>query len=287
MQQPTKTMIRLNKLKKYMGIFFVHAIPISVAIATALPFAYVLIISFQHVYYLAGDPRLWIQQPFVLDTYEYIFKKTGMLRWMLNSFIVASSVTGIGIFLYSAAGYALYRNRFNKKINLLFGLILIGIMIPKAVTMIPTFIIAKNLHLTNSYIGLIVPPLAIPVGVFLVRQAMFSFPMELIDAAKIDGCTEFTAYIKIIMPILAPSLVVVGIYTFMDQWREFVWPLILTSSQDMRTIPVGLSTISSEFRTDYGLFMAGVIIAMIPGAIAFLLMQRQFLKGLTAGALKE
>lgn len=275
------------KTKKFVGTFFIHAIPIMIALLTIAPFIYVVIISFQHVIYLAGDPRLWISQPLTLSTYEHILTNTSMPRWMLNSLIVASAVTAIAIFIYSAAGYAFFRNRDKKSINILFGLVMIGIMVPKAVTMIPTFIMASNLHLTNTYIGLIIPPLAIPVGVFLVRQAMFSFPMELVDAAKIDGCSEISAFLRIVMPILAPTLVVVTIYTFMEQWREFVWPLILTTTDKSRTIPVGLSTFSSEFKTDYGIFMAGVVIAILPGIVMFLLFQRQFMKGMTAGALKE
>ncbi len=275
------------KLAKWIGGFFVHAIPITIALLTIAPFVYVLIISFQHVIYLAGDPRLWFSKPFSLTTYSFVISNTGMLRWMLNSIIVATSVTVIGLFLYSGAGYVFFRNRDKKLIGLLFGFILLGIMIPKGVTMIPLFMMASGLNMTNSSLGLIFPPLAIPVGVFLVRQAMFSFPMELVDAAKIDGCSEFSAFVRIVMPLLAPSLVVVAVYTFMDQWREFIWPLIMTSTDRMSTIPVGLSALSSEFKTDYGVFMAGVVISMLPGIIAFLLFQRQFLKGLTAGALKE
>ncbi len=282
-----KSAFSYHKLVKWIGRFFVHAIPITVALFTIAPFVYVVIISFQHVIYLAGDPRLWFSQPLTLGTYTHVLLNTGMKRWMLNSIIVASAVTLIGLFLYSGAGYVFFRNRNKKLIGLLFGLILVGIMIPKGVTMIPMFIMARDLKLTNTYLGLIIPPLAIPVGVFLVRQAMFSFPMELIDAAKIDGCSEYSAFLRIVLPILAPSLVVVSIYTFMDQWREFIWPLILTSTDKMSTIPVGLSTLSSEFRTDNGIFMAGVVIALLPGVVVFLLFQRQFLKGLTAGALKE
>lgn len=275
------------KLKKWIGGFFIHVIPVTIALLTIAPFAYVLIISFQHVIYLAGDPRLWFSKPFSLTTYSYVINDTGMIKWMLNSIIVACGVTIIGLFLYSGAGYVFYRNRYKKLMGVLFGFILLGIMVPKGVTMIPLFLMASELKLTNTYMGLILPPLAIPVGVFLIRQAMFSFPMELVDAAKIDGCSETSAFIRIVMPILAPSLVVVAIYTFMDQWREFLWPLIMTSTDKMSTIPVGISALSSEFRTDYGNFMAGVVISMLPGVIAFLLFQRQFLKGMTAGALKE
>jgi len=277
----------MSKAKKILSGFIIYGIPITVAILTIAPFIYVVIISFQHVIYLAGDPRLWFSQPLTLSTYKFVIEKTGMLRWMLNSVLVASGVTVIGLVLYSSAGYAFFRNRQNKVVSVLFGLVLIGIMIPKAVTMIPTFIMARELHLNNTYFGLIIPPLAIPVGIFLVRQAMFSFPLELVDAARIDGCSEFGAYWRIVLPILAPSLVVVAVYVFMEQWREFIWPLIITSTKEMNTIPVGLSTLTTEFRTDYGNFMAGVMIAMVPGILMFLIFQRQFLKGMTAGALKE
>lgn len=264
----------------------VHGIPLAVAFATLIPFVYVLIISFQHVSFLNGDPAYWLSQPLTLDTYRYVLADTDMVRWILNSLIVAGLVTAIGVTLCAGAGYAFYLNRGRRSIGLLFGLILLGIMIPRAVTIIPIFEIISELGLTNSYVGLTLPPLALPIGVFLVRQAMFSFPMELIDAARIDGCSELAAFRKVVVPLLAPALVVVGIYTFMDQWREFLWPLIATSQSSMSTVPVGVASLSSEFRTDWGIYMAGVAIAILPGVIVFLLFQRWFLKGLTAGALK-
>ena len=239
------------------------------------------------MHYLAGDPKLWFTSKFTFETYQYVFNNTGVLRWMLNSILVATCVTGIGLLIYSAAGYAFFRNRHHKLIGLLFGFVMIGIMVPKAVTIIPTFIMAKEFQLTNKYLGLILPPLAIPVGVFLVRQAMYAFPLELVDAAKIDGCSEISAFYKVVLPILAPSLVVVAIYTFMEQWRDFLWPLIVTSTTKMSTMPVGVSTLSSEFKTDWGVFMAGVMVTMLPGIIVFLIFQRYFIKGMTAGALKE
>jgi len=276
-----------GKSKRRVSTTVVHIIPLIVALGVILPFGYVLLMSIQHVYYLHGDPRLWIPRIPTIDTYTYIITETSMVRWMINSLIVAISVTAIGLFVYSAAGYAFYINRSNKYINGLFGLILLGIMVPKAVTMIPAFIIVREFHWINTYFGLIVPPLAIPVGVFLIRQAMFSFPMDIVDSARIDGCSELGIFIRVVFPVLRASLVVVGIYTFMEQWREFLWPLVVTTTQEMKTIPVGLSTFSSEFRTDWGIFMAGVMLAIIPGLVAFLLFQQQFIKGLTAGALKE
>jgi len=264
----------------------VHAVPLLIAMITVLPFAYVAIISVQHVFYLAGDPRLWLSHALTLDTYGHMLFDTMMGKWMLNSLIVAGSVTILGLAIYTGAGYVFFLNRSHRLVNVLFGFVMIGIMTPRMVTIIPVFMMFRDVSLLNTYPALILPPLAIPVGVFLVRQALFAFPMELVDAARVDGASELRAFRLVVVPLLAPSLVVVGIYTFMEQWREFMWPLISTSVTSMMTLPVGLSTFQSEFRTDWGLFMAGVAIAIIPGAAVFLLFQRWFLRGLTAGALR-
>lgn len=267
--------------------FFTHFIPIIIGIMVLLPFIYAFITSIQHIYSLYGNPALWASGIFTYETYITVLVNTGMLRWMLNSIIVSSVTALIGIIIYSSAGYVFFINKNNKLISLLFSFILLSIMLPKAVTIIPLFIMAQKFHLTNTYFGLILPPLAVPVGVFMFRQALFSYPMELIDASKIDGCSDTQAFYRVVLPVLKPGLVVVGIYTFMEQWRDFLWPLIITQSQNMKTIPVGISAFSSEmYRQDYGIFMASVIIAILPGIIAFLLFQRQFVKGLTAGALK-
>ena len=276
-----------TRAKNSAGTFFVHAIPIVVAIATILPFIYMFLISIQHVYHLHADPRLILPREPTLGTYLTVFKDTGLLRWIFNSLLVATSVTAICLVIHSAAGYAFYRNRFNKFVNILFSMVLIGIMIPRAVTILPTFLMIREFHLLDTYFALILPPLALPVGIFLIRQAMYSFPMDLVDSAKIDGCSEIGVFFRIVFPILKPSLVVLGIYTFMEQWRDFIWPLIAISSESKKTIPVGLSTLVSIFRTDYGVYMATLMTSLLPGMIVFLIFQQYFIKGMTAGALKE
>jgi multiple sugar transport system permease protein len=159
-------------------------------------------------------------------------------------------------------------------------------MVPRAVTIIPAFFIAKELKMLNSYAGLIVPPLALPLGVFLMRQYMQTLPSELLDAARMDGASEFAIFWRIVAPLARPGLAVLGIYTFMEQWRDFLWPLIVTTRDDLKTLPVGLSVFHTEFRTDYGVQMAGVLLSVLPFMVVFLFLQRYFIKGLTVGALK-
>jgi len=232
--------INFSRIKNSISTFFVHAIPIVIAIVAILPFIYIFLISIQHVFHLHADPRLIIPREPTLETYLIVLKDTNLLRWIFNSFLVATCVTAITLVIHAAAGYAFYKNRFNKFINILFNIILIGIMIPRAVTILPTFLLVKEFHLLDTYFALILPPLALPVGIFLIRQAMYSFPMALVDSAKIDGCSEIGSFFRIVFPILKPSLVVLGIYTFMEQWRDFIWPLISISSESKKNYTSGV-----------------------------------------------
>jgi multiple sugar transport system permease protein len=138
----------------------------------------------------------------------------------------------------------------------------------------------------NDYAGLIIPPLAVPLGVFLMRQSMATLPSELLDAARMDGASEFGLFWRIVLPLSKPALAVLAIYTFMEQWREFLWPLIVITADEIKTLPVGLSIFHTEFSTDYGVQMAGVLLSVLPFMVVFLFFQRYFIKGLTVGALK-
>jgi len=214
-----------------------------------------------------------------------VLETPNFLRWVFNSLFVASAVTAIGLLIQSMAGYVFAKKEFPGR-ELLFILILSGIMIPRAVTVIPAFFIVKDLGLLNSYPGLILPPLAMPLGVFLMRQYMRTLPSELLDASRIDGCSEFGTFWRIVLPLSKPGLAVLGIYTFMEQWRDFLWPLIVAQKDALKTLPVGLSVFHTEFRTDYGVQMAAVLLSIIPFLIVFLFFQRYFIKGMTVGALK-
>ena len=274
-----------RKLYHVIAQIVIYGVPFLASIASIAPFVFMVLISFQHTFFVSGNPARWIPRQPTIETYLAVLETPNFLRWVFNSLFVASAVTAIGLLIQSMAGYVFAKKEFPGR-ELLFILILSGIMIPRAVTVIPAFFIVKDLGLLNSYPGLILPPLAMPLGVFLMRQYMQTLPSELLDASRIDGCSEFGTFWRIVLPLSKPGLAVLGIYTFMEQWRDFLWPLIVAQKDALKTLPVGLSVFHTEFRTDYGVQMAAVLLSIIPFLIVFLFFQRYFIKGMTVGALK-
>jgi multiple sugar transport system permease protein len=274
-----------RKLYHVIAQIVIYGVPFLASIASIAPFVFMVLISFQHTFFVSGNPARWIPRQPTIETYLAVLETPNFLRWVFNSLFVASAVTAMGLLIQSMAGYVFAKKEFPGR-ELLFILILSGIMIPRAVTVIPAFFIVKDLGLLNSYPGLILPPLAMPLGVFLMRQYMQTLPSELLDASRIDGCSEFGTFWRIVLPLSKPGLAVLGIYTFMEQWRDFLWPLIVAQKDALKTLPVGLSVFHTEFRTDYGVQMAAVLLSIIPFLIVFLFFQRYFIKGMTVGALK-
>jgi multiple sugar transport system permease protein len=158
-------------------------------------------------------------------------------------------------------------------------------MVPFFVVVIPVFLILRDFQLLNSLWALIIPSAFSAFGVFLMRQTIKTLPTELIEAAKMDGCSEFGVYWRIILPLIKPGLAVLGIFTFVNSWNDFLWPLIVLNDPDMYTLQVGLPTLQGQW-TDYGLVMAASSIAALPTVIMFLALQRYFLQGITIGAIK-
>jgi ABC-type glycerol-3-phosphate transport system permease component len=263
----------------------VYGIPLLAALISVVPFLFMLGISFQSVHFISGNPLRWIPREPTLGGFQQVLGTKNFVRWMVNSLAVAGTVTAIALLIQSMAGYVFAKKRFPGR-NLLFVVILAGLMVPRAVTIIPAFFITKYLGILNDYAGLIIPPLAVPLGVFLMRQSMATLPSELLDAARIDGASEFGLFWRIVLPLSKPALAVLAIYTFMEQWREFLWPLIVITADQLKTLPVGLSIFHTEFSTDYGVQMAGVLLSVLPFMVVFLFFQRYFIKGLTVGALK-
>jgi len=165
-------------------------------------------------------------------------------------------------------------------------MILISIMLPYQVNLIPSFIIIKKLGWLNSFHALIIPNMAMAFGIFLCRQYIMSIPNDLIDAAKIDGCSEFGIYRNVIFPLIRPVLATLGIFTFLSQWNNFVWPLIVIHKSDMRTMPLALSVLNSQYGTNFGMVMAGATVATLPMLIVFLALQKYFVRGIALTGLK-
>lgn len=218
--------------------------------------------------------------------FKILFNRNNVGYWFLNSTYISILVT-LGILLFdSMAGYVLAKKKFPGR-DAIFWLIISTMMIPGQVTLVPMFIMVRELGIMDTHWALIFPELSMVFGVFLMRQFMYSIPDELIDAAKIDGASEWKTYWKIILPLARPGLAALGIFTFMNVWNSFLWPIIVLNNAELYTLPVGLKTLQDANLANFKLLMSGAAIAAIPMIIVFILFQRHFVKGLTLGGVKE
>jgi ABC-type glycerol-3-phosphate transport system permease component len=264
----------------------IYSVLVFAVIVALLPFGYVVSTSLKTTMALFSYPPDWLPDEPTLDNYRNLVNRYPFWRWLMNSFIVAGSVTLIKIVVDSMAGYAFAKMRFPGR-DALFLLVLVSLMVPFASLLIPTFIIVRELGLLNTYPGLILPGLASPIGVFMMRQFIESLPSDLENAARLDGCSEFQIYRRVILPLIKPGLVVLGVFTFMVQWTSYLWPLVAVTKPDMATLTVGARSLTSDFTQDWGLNSAAVVLSMLPMFLVFIFLQRYFIAGSIAGALKE
>jgi ABC-type glycerol-3-phosphate transport system permease component len=200
--------------------------------------------------------------------------------------LVSVTVTALKLFFDTLAGYAFAKMQFPGK-EILFVFVIATLMIPFSAILIPLYFMVRGMDMLNTYWALILPPLANPIGIFLMRSFIESLPGDLENAARLDGSTEFGIYRRIILPLVKPAMVVLGVLTFNLQYQSFLWPLVAISSTDMHVMTTGIATQRGITVIDYGVFSAGAVMAMIPITIFFLLMQRQWIAGSLAGALKQ
>ena len=263
-----------------------YAVLIVACLIALVPFLYVISTSLKETRALFSYPPKWIPENPTTINYHNLINEHPFLRWTFNSFFVASVVTVIKVVFDSMAGYAFAKMRFAGR-DALFLLVLLTLMIPFSATLIPLYIIVRELHMTNSYWGLILPPLASPIGIFMMRQFIESLPSDLENAARLDGCSEFQIYRRVILPLIRPGLVVLGVFTFMNQWTSYLWPLVVNTQQEMMTLTVGIQSLRSLFTVDWGILSAGAVLSMLPLVLVFIFLQRFFIAGSIAGALKE
>ncbi|MFB3896123.1 MAG: carbohydrate ABC transporter permease [bacterium] len=210
-----------------------------------------------------------------------------IVRWFLNSLFLASVITCFDLFFDSLSGYAFAKRKFPGN-KFLFWMIISTMMVPGQVTLVPLFLMMINLNWLDSYFALILPSMSGVFGIFLMKQYIQSLPSDLEEAGRIDGCTEFGLFWRIILPLCKPVLAVLGIFVFVGNWNNFLWPLIILKSEKMYTLQVGLAILQQmqEHGLDYGIRMAGAVVAAVPIIIVFLFMQKYFIKGLTIGSVK-
>jgi multiple sugar transport system permease protein len=229
-------------------------------------------------------PRLLPAHP-TLDHYRALFTRLDVGRYLLNSTVVAVVITTVSLFINSMAGYAFAKLRFRGR-DRVFRLLTMGLVIPVQVSMLPLFLLMRELGFINTYWGVIIPGLASIFGIFLIRQYTLSLPDDLIDAARIDGAGEFRIYWSIILPVIRPILATLAIWTFLSTWNDFMWPLIVLSDESMFTLPVALANLAGERVQDTELMMAGSVLTVLPVMLVFMFLQRYYVEGITMGSVK-
>jgi ABC-type glycerol-3-phosphate transport system permease component len=279
---------RVFRFGKGVGAYLVLG---TFAIIAVGPFIYLLSPSLRKSFELFTYPPQWIPETLYWGNFATILHETSYLRWGLNTFIFATSVTLITLVIDTLAGYAFGRLRFPGRTPL-FALVISMLMIPTAAIVAPLYIMISRLPTwthagVNTYLGLILPMVCSPLGVFMMRQFISTLPEGLVEAARLDGASEFQIFRKIVLPLIKPAIVVLGIFTFMMQWVNFLWPLVITTTDSMKTLTVGVASLQGQFVTDWGVISAAAVMTMAPVIVVFLIFQRWFVQASMAGALKQ
>jgi ABC-type glycerol-3-phosphate transport system permease component len=246
--------------------------------------------SFQTTRELFTFPPSLIPETFMLDNYRRLLSDWPFMIWYRNSFITASVTTVAVLFFSSLAGFGFAKYRFRGQ-NVLFLVLLASMMIPGAILLIPQFMLIANLGWVNSLAAVIVPSMASAFGIFFMRQFISYVPSELIDAARIDGASDFRIYWQVILPLVKPGLATLGLLTFLGNWNSFLWPLVVLRDGNFMTLPVGMAQMlifgTPGAPPPFGPAMAATTLAAIPIIVLFLALQRSYIAGLTLGGVKQ
>ncbi len=249
------------------------------------PFVYLVGTSLKQTMILLTYPPVIIPRNPTLANYIHIFTQTQFPRWIFNSAVVSTAATLGTLVICSLAAYVFARKEFVGK-NLVYALILSTLMIPGSLLLIPSFLVIARLGLVDTYPGLFLPSLGGPIGVFMLRQFIQTISIELDQAARIDGCSDFSIYWRIILPLTKPALATLATVTATWSWNALIWPLVVIRSKEMVTLPLGIAMFQAYYQTNWGLLTAGGFLSVAPLIVMFLFFQRYFIQGLTAGGLK-
>mgnify|MGYP005751838477 CR=1 FL=1 len=271
----------LMKKKFSIGKAFLYAVLVGYAIVTLIPFLWALSSSFKTLEEILSGSMNFLPQMFTLENYRQIFiEQTLFPRWLFNSVFIAVVGTALNLLFNSMAGYALARISFPGKKSV-FIIVLAVLMIPGQVTMIPNYLILKELGWLNSYQGMIVPAMVNATFIFMMRQFFVNFPKELEEAAALDGLTRLGTFFRIVLPIAKPALAAQAIFVFMAFWNDFMRPLIIMTDQEMFTLTVGLNAFKGQYVTYWNFIMAASMVFTLPVLIIYAFFNRYFLKGIS------
>jgi len=255
-------------------------------VLVVIPFVWMVVSSFKPEAEVRAVPPTWWPESLTIENYTQLFTQLDFPTYFANSAIVAVAVAGGNMVFCSMLGYALAKLDFPGK-RIVFALVLGTLMVPGVVTFIPLFVLTVNLGLANSLPGMILPFLAGPFGVFLMRQYILTIPDELIQAARVDGAGELRIFFSIVLPLCGPAVATLGVLTFLTSWNNFLWPLVIATSEEKYTLPVALALYSTgQNATKYGLLLAGSVVVVLPVLLVFLLLQRQIMQGIAMTGIK-
>lgn len=273
--------------RRLLAMVFAYAVLIVMTFIALYPVLQIITISLRPNDQLLSTSLALIPEGATLGNYRELLLETPFLRWLANSMLVSAVVTITGVALASTAGYALSRFRFAGRGSMLSGL-LITQMFPATMLLLPLFVVLMQLNLLNSYIGLIIiySATALPFCVWQMKGYYDTIPPALEEAARIDGCTQWQAFYKVILPLAAPALVITALFSFMTAWNEYVIANVVLQDLEMFTLPIGLRMFQGSMTTQWGLYAAGALIVSIPVVALFLFLSRYLIGGLTLGAVK-
>jgi multiple sugar transport system permease protein len=272
-------------MRRGLESFALHAALIVGALLTLTPLLWMVSASLMH----AGDsttlPPPLLPRHVTFEHYVALFTGLNLGRCLLNSTLIALVTTGVSVLINSMAGYAFAKLRFRGR-DRVFRLLLVALVVPTQVGMLPLFLELKALHLVNTLPGAMIPYLSSVFGIFMVRQYALSIPDDLLDAARLDGASEWRIFRSIVLPVIRPILVTQGIFNLLSSWNDFLWPLIVLSDERRYTLPVALASLVREHVQDTELMMAGAVLTVLPVLVVFLSLQRLYIRGAMMGSTK-
>jgi len=280
-----------NQVGNRLGLLIWYALLVVIAIISLGPVVWMVSTSLKPEVQILTTEIRWIPETITFQNFQAVLERHNMVRWTFNSLFVAAAATLLVLVLDSLAGYALARMEFYGR-DAIFIIILSMLFVPLQITVVPLFLIFSKMGLTNTYFALILPVGANVTGVFLMRQFFLTIPGELEDAARVDGANDFQIWWRVVLPLAKPALTAVTIITFLSTWNSFFWPLIVTRTDAVRTLPVGIAQFMSlrpgmaQAAQAFGQSMAGATIAALPPIVFFLVLQRYFIEGISMTGLK-
>jgi ABC-type glycerol-3-phosphate transport system permease component len=262
-----------------------HFVLILVSLVFVTPFLWMFLSSFKPALEIIKIPPTFIPEKFTLNNYKTIFERLHFWRFFLNSVVVSVAITIVAMFTSSLAGFVFTKFDFPGR-ELIFIIFLAGLMIPFAVIVLPMYLFVSKIGLQNNYLGLILPLAVSPFGIFLVRQFMEGIPMEMVEAARIDGASNMWIYFRIMVPLSSAGIGGVGVFTFLWTWNQLWWPLMIISKQDMQTLPLAIAALTFQHAKRYDMIVTGAAIAIVPVMLVFAFAQRRLIKGVTLTGMK-